>query len=190
MARKGNLFVISGPSGAGKGTLVHRLLQRVPDVWASVSATTRNPRPGEIDGVHYYFMDDAGFDRVISEDGFIEWAHVHGHRYGTLRSAVQDHIDKGEQVILEIDVQGGAAIKEKFPKAHLIFIAPPSFDALYERLCKRGTEDKDTIYKRMETAKVELSLKNRYDICFVNDDLDQATDQLVSYVNAQAEQMM
>ena len=131
--RYGNLFIVSGPSGAGKGTLVARLLQSVSDAWLSVSATTRKPRNGEIDGIHYFFLDESAFKHLISDDGFLEWALVHGNYYGTLRSAVEDHIQAGDQVILEIDVQGALQVREKMPDAHLIFIEPPSIAELERR---------------------------------------------------------
>ena len=184
--RKGNLFVISGPSGAGKGTLVSRLLERVPGAWVSISATTRAPREGEVDGVQYLFMDDAEFDRMVGEGGLLEWAQVHDPKYGTPRALVESHMAAGDQVILEIDVQGGFQVKEKNPDAHLVFIEPPSIDELERRLRGRGTEDEDTIALRMRNAELELSRKMEYDIQFVNDDLDVCTDEVVSYIERQA----
>ena len=185
--RYGNLFIVSGPSGAGKGTLVARLLQSVSDAWLSVSATTRKPRNGEIDGIHYFFLDKSAFKHLISDDGFLEWALVHGNYYGTLRSAVEDHIQAGDQVILEIDVQGALQVREKMPDAHLIFIEPPSIEELERRLRGRGTESEDVIVKRMQTAHLELSQKMEYDIQLVNDDLDQAANELIAIVNSFAE---
>ena len=185
--RYGNLFIVSGPSGAGKGTLVARLLQSVSDAWLSVSATTRKPRNGEIDGIHYFFLDESAFKHLISDDGFLEWALVHGNYYGTLRSAVEDHIQAGDQVILEIDVQGALQVREKMPDAHLIFHEPPSIGELERRLRGRGTESEDVIVKRMQTAHLELSQKMEYDIQLVNDDLDQAANELIAIVNSFAE---
>ena len=184
--RQGNLFVVSGPSGTGKGTLVARLLERIPDAWLSVSATTRKPREGEIEGVHYFFLDDESFDELVNQDGFLEWANVHTAKYGTLKKVVEDHINAGEQVILEIDVQGGFQIKEQIPKTHLVFIEPPSIEELERRLRGRGTEDEASIAKRMENALVELSQKMEYDIQLVNDNLDECTDALVAYIEKQA----
>ena len=186
--RHGNLLVVSGPAGAGKGTLVLRLSDRVSDVWVSVSATTRAPRPGEIDGVHYFFYDEAQFDRAIAEGGMLEWAHVHGHRYGTPRATVEEKMAEGRQVVLEIDVQGAFQVREMIPAAKLIFIEPPSLEVLEARLRGRGTEDDAEVRRRMKTAEVELSRKMEYDVQLVNDDLDQATEALVDLVNAYAEQ--
>lgn len=186
--RHGNLLIVSGPAGAGKGTLVSRLSDRVSDVWVSVSATTRAPRPGEIDGVHYFFYDEAQFDRAIAEGGMLEWAHVHGHRYGTPRATVEEKMAEGRQVVLEIDVQGAFQVREMIPAAKLIFIEPPSLEVLEARLRGRGTEDDAEVRRRMKTAEVELSRKMEYDVQLVNDDLDQATEALVDLVNAYAEQ--
>lgn len=185
--RTGNLFVVSGPSGAGKGTLVARLLEAVPDSWVSVSATTRAPRAGEVDGVSYYFLDRNEFLRRAETDGFLEWAEYAGNCYGTPRSSVEQKIAEGKQVILEIDVQGAFQIKDKIPEAHSVFIEPPSMEVLEARLRGRGTEADDVIEKRMQAARLELSQKMRYDKRLVNDDLDSAVAELVDYVNAQAE---
>lgn len=182
--RKGNLFVLSGPSGAGKGTLVKRVLQRIPDAWVSVSATTRQPRLGEVDGKDYFFLDQPRFDELVSQDGFLEWAHVHGNSYGTLRSRVQERMDEGAQVILEIDVQGAFQVKKAMPEAHLIFIEPPSLEELERRLRGRGTETEEVICKRMKTAEVELAQKMEYDVQVINDELERATDELVSYIGS------
>jgi guanylate kinase len=181
--RKGNLFVISGPSGAGKGTLVKRLLERIPDAWVSVSATTRAPRPGEIDGVHYFFLNETRFDELIASHGFLEWADVHGKRYGTLKRTVNAQMHAGKQVILEIDVQGALQVRKVIPEAVLVFIEPPSLEELRRRLVGRGTEDAEAIDRRMKTAELELAHKMEYDKQLVNDDLDAATDELVAFVN-------
>lgn len=164
-----------------------RLLQAVDDAWVSVSVTTRKPREGEIEGVHYYFASEEEFDRLVAEDGLLEWAHVHGCRYGTPRRTVEEHVARGEQVILEIDVQGAFLVREKMPSARLIFIEPPSLEVLEERLRGRGTESDDVIEKRMKTALLELSRKMEYDIRLVNDDLDTATNDLIAYIDEQAE---
>lgn len=187
MARRGNLWVISGPSGAGKGTLVARIIQALPDAWVSISATTRSPRSGEQNEVHYFFLNDAQFDDLVAHDGFLEWAHVHQARYGTPKSSVLEHIKSGDQVILEIDVQGAFQVKKAYPDAHLVFIAPPSLEVLEERLRHRGTETDEVIQARMQTAHRELELQSQYDVVFVNDDLEVTTQQILDYMNAAAQ---
>lgn len=186
MEKRGNLFVISGPSGAGKGTLVASLLNEVPSAWVSVSATTRDPRSGEEDGIHYHFLSDEEFDQLISEDGFLEWAQVHANKYGTPRAQVEECITDGKQVILEIDVQGAFQIKEKMPDAILVFIDPPSLEVLEERLRNRGTETEDVIAARMKVAEVELSHKKKYDCVIVNDNFDEALMKLKDFVESHA----
>ena len=185
--RQGNLFIVSGPSGAGKGTLVGRVMDRIPDAWLSISVTTRQPREGEVDGVHYFFVDDERFDGLVSDDGLLEWAQVHSARYGTPRKTVEDHIAAGGQVILEIDVQAAFQVREKVPAAHLVFIEPPSLEELERRLRGRGTEDEASIVKRMENARIELSRKMEYDIQLVNDNLDECTEELVAFIESKAE---
>ena len=185
--RHGNLFVISGPSGTGKGTLVARLLQEVPDAWLSVSATTRKPREGEVDGVHYFFLGRDEFMGMADAGKLLEWAEYSGNCYGTPLESVLEQMERGAQVILEIDVQGAFQIREKVPEAHLVFIAPPSLEELERRLRGRGTEDEQTIQARLAAAQMELSLKEEYDMCLVNDDLEQAVSELVAYVDEQAE---
>ena len=170
----GKLFVISGPSGVGKGTLVERLRSRLPQCVLSVSATTRKPRPGEVDGVSYHFLSDEEFDRLISEDGLLEWAEFSGHRYG-------------HDVLLEIDVQGAMQVRTAAPDALLIFIAPPSRAELERRLRERGTESAEAIERRLAAAEVELSRQNAYDRVFVNDDLERTTDELVAFMSARDE---
>ena len=164
-----------------------RLLQRVPDAWLSVSATTRAPREGEVDGVTYYFVTRERFEDMVRAGELLEWAEYSGNYYGTPVASVLQKVEEGMQVILEIDVQGGFQIREKVPQAHLVFIEPPSLEVLEQRLRGRGTEDEATIARRMEAAKVELSRKEEYDIRLVNDVLDEAADQLVAIVNELAE---
>ena len=183
-SRVGNLFVVSGPSGAGKGTLLSQVIERIPDAWVSVSATTRSPRPGEIEGVHYFFLDTEHFKSLVEQDGFLEWAQVHDNFYGTLKKSVVDHMNAGDQVILEIDVQGALQVRKALPEAHLVFIEPPSLDELERRLRQRGTETEDVISSRMKTAEVELAQKMEYDVQVVNDDLERAVDELVEVINS------
>jgi len=181
---RGNLFVISGPSGAGKGTLVVRVLESLKDVWLSVSATTRDPRPDEVDGCHYFFVSNQRFDQLIEQNGLLEWASVHGCRYGTLRAEVMHRLEAGIDVILEIDPQGAFQVKEKFPAAILIFVMPPSMAELERRLRARATESAAQIATRLQAAKVEIFAKERYNSVVVNDDLDKATRDLVDIIMA------
>ncbi len=162
-------------------------MQTVPDAWVSVSATTRKPREGEVNGQHYFFLSREAFDDLVAHDGFLEWATYSGNSYGTLRSAVEQHMASGDQVILEIEVQGAMQVKSKIPSAHLVFIEPPSLEVLEQRLRGRGTESEEDVQKRLSTALIELSRKNEYDYVLVNDELDRATKELTDYVNACAE---
>lgn len=178
MERRPRLFVVSGPAGVGKGTLVARVRAMRPLLGLPVSATTRFPRPGEIDGVSYHFLSDAAFSERIEHGDFLEWAQVHDHRYGTLKSEVDDCLARGESVVLEIDVQGGTHVRHVYPDAVLIFIEPPSWDTLVSRLRGRGTESEESLALRLNTAKGELALAHTYDVRIVNDDLDEAVDEL------------
>ncbi len=180
--REPKLFVISGPSGAGKGTLVSRIREQHPALGLTVSATTREPRPGEVDGESYYFLSDDEFARRVDADEFVEWAEVHGHRYGTLVSEVTSNLDAGRSLILEIDVQGAFQVKKRFSDAILIFIMPPSLEVLAERLSARGTETEESLSLRLANAKAEIELAPRYDDVVVNDDLDDATAELLQVI--------
>ena len=184
--RTGNLFIISGPSGAGKGTLVRELLLRVPDAWVSVSATTRAARPGEVEGRDYFFVSDAEFDRLRDTGGLLEWAEVHGNRYGTPKSAVEAHVLAGRQVILEIDPQGAFLVKSLVSDSVLVFVMPPSWEELQRRLEGRGSESKQQVETRLQTAKAELELVGEYDLVVLNDDVSRATDELVGIVDLYA----
>lgn len=180
MPRSPRLFVISGPSGAGKGTLVARVRAIRPDLALTVSATTRAPRPGETDGVSYHFLSDAEFDRHVAHNDFLEWAHVHDHRYGTLRSEVDSRLAKGESIILELDVQGALNVRKDYPNdAVLVFVEPPSLEILERRLRDRGTEDESSIELRMADARREMDFVDEYDVRIVNDDLDDAAEHLL-----------
>lgn len=174
------LFVISGPSGAGKGTLLAELRKQRPDLGLTVSATTRSPRPGEVDGTSYYFLSDEEFRRRIAAGEFVEWAEVHGHLYGTLVSEVKRLLAKGHSLVLEIDVQGALNVRKVYPDAVLIFIEPPSLQALEERLRGRGTEDEASIELRLKNARHEMELADQYDVRIVNDTVDRAAQELGS----------
>ncbi len=185
--RSGTLFIVSGPSGAGKGTLVSALRSRVPDLWVSVSATTRAPRPQERDGLEYHFVSDETFDRLIAEGGLIEWAEVHGNRYGTPRELVETHVALGEQVILEIDPQGAFQVRDRYPDSVLLFILPPSLDELKRRLADRGSETEEQVSTRMRTAERELELVGNYDHVIINDDVGRAADELARIIDSYAD---
>lgn len=178
MGRSARLFVVSGPSGVGKGTLVAKVRGDRPSLGLTVSATTRPPRPGEADGVSYHFMDDAEFSRRVSRGEFLEWATVHGRRYGTLLSEVRRNLSEGRSLILEIDVQGGLSVRRIHPDAVLVFIEPPSMGELEHRLRGRATEDEASIECRLENARREMEMAASYDARIVNDDLDRAAREL------------
>lgn len=170
----GRLFVVSGPGGVGKGTVVAALARRRTDLAVSVSATTRAPRPGEVDGADYHFLDDADFDALIAAGGFLEWAAFGGHRYGTPWSSVGDALRAGRRVVLEIDVQGALQVRARHPDAVLVFLHPPSIDALSVRLRARGTDDPDRIAERLRIARWELDQAGLFDHQVVNDDVERA----------------
>jgi guanylate kinase len=172
------VFVITGPSGVGKGTLIRGLLERLPELELSVSATTRAPRPGEQHGAHYHFMDADEFARRVANDEFVEHASYSGASYGTLRSELEGRLRAGTPVVLEIEVQGARQVREAMPEALAVFIAPPSRDALRARLVGRGTDDADQIERRMQTAERELEAQPEFARVVVNDRLEQATDEL------------
>jgi guanylate kinase len=178
----GSLYVVSGPSGAGKGTLLERVLKRLKGVWLSISATTRSPRVGEQEGVQYFFLSNEEFDKQISVDGLLEWATVHGERYGTLRDKVEQHLEQGHDVILEIDPQGAFQVLERFPSAKLIFVSPPSLEVLEQRLRGRNTEDEASIARRLADAEEEMISSSRYHTVIVNDDLGVAAEKLYEYM--------
>ncbi len=174
-SRKGLLLVISGPAGVGKGTINLSLISRNSDIRMSVSATTRQPRPGEIDGVHYFFKTEEEFQKMIESGAFLEYMRVFNtHYYGTPKSFVEQELAEGRSVILEIDVQGAMRVKAAYPDAVLIFIAPPSMSELKSRLIHRGTESSEAIDRRFETAYQEMKYIDRYDYVVVNDILDLA----------------
>ena len=174
------LTVLAGPTAVGKGTVSARIREAHPEVWFSVSATTRQPRPGEIDGVHYHFVTDAEFDRMIADGEMLEHAVVHGrNRYGTLRGPVQEQIDAGGAPLLEIDLQGARQVREAMPEALFVFLAPPSWDELVRRLVGRGTESEEEQERRLATARVELEAEKEFDVTIVHRDVSEAARELV-----------
>ncbi len=178
------VVVITGPSGVGKGTLIRGLRARVPTLELSVSATTRAPRAGERDGVDYHFLSDAAFDRLLSEDAFVEHASYSGNRYGTLRAELERRLERGVPVVLEIEVQGARQVRERMPEAVTVFIAPPSEEALRARLIGRGTDAPGAVQERMRVAARELSARAEFEHVVINDRLEDAIDRLVEIVDA------
>lgn len=174
----GLLIVLSGPSGAGKGTLCQELLKQMPHLKYSVSATTRQPRQGEVDGLHYYFRSREEFQAMIEGDELLEWAEFCGNYYGTPKFSVEQAIQAGNDVILEIEIQGALQIKKRFPQGVFIFIVPPSMDELSQRIHKRGTESEEVIQRRLQTALQELEYVTEYDYVVVNDEVPLAVDKL------------
>jgi len=180
----GRLFVITGPSGVGKGTLIERLLQQVPELELSVSATTRSPRESERDGVHYHFMDDREFERRVDAGEFIEHAGYASHRYGTPRTEVDPRLAEGRSVVLEIELQGARQIRETVPDAVQVFIAPPSPADLRRRLEGRGTDSPEQISRRLEVAEQELEARGEFGLVVENDDVDRASRELAELVRS------
>lgn len=179
---RGRLFVFSGPSGAGKGTVRKELFRRVEGLVFSISCTTRTPRQGEIDGVDYRFIGQKEFKRRIAAGDFLEWAEVHGNMYGTLCSDVERYLDEGKDVVLEIDVQGTLQVKDRCPDIVTVFLTPPSTEELERRLRRRGSEDEQTIKLRLNNALEEMALAVRYDHIVVNDELQRAVSELEQIV--------
>lgn len=180
----GKLIVVAGPTAVGKGTVVARIRELHPEVRFSVSATTRQPRPGEVDGVHYFFVTDEEFDELVATRQMLEWALVHGqNRYGTPRQPIDIALAAGESIILEIDIQGARQIKDAMPEAVLVFLLPPTWDELVRRLTTRGTESAEEQARRLETAKVEFEAQSEFDVTIVNDDVDTAAEAVVSLMS-------
>ncbi len=184
---RSRLLVLAGPTAVGKGTVAAHIREHHPEIHLSVSATTRPPRPGEIDGVHYYFVDDAEFDRLIAEGELLEYAVVHNRsRYGTPRAPIDAALAEGRTVLLEIDLQGARQVRAAEPSATLIFLLPPSWDELVQRLVGRGTEDAEERARRLRTAKVELASQNEFDHLIVNEDVAAAADEVVGLSTSSA----
>jgi guanylate kinase len=180
---RARLTVLSGPTAVGKGTVVTRLIQEHPEIFVSVSVTTRPPRPAEVDGVHYHFVSEAEFDALIAEGALLEWATVHGvYRYGTPGGPVQQALDEGRPALLEIDLQGARQVKANCPEARFVFLTPPSWEELVRRLVGRGTESVVQQQRRLETARAELAAQTEFDYVVVNREIGQAVEDLVTLV--------
>lgn len=184
MSDRGILIVVSGPSGCGKSTILHRLMERRPNLRFSVSATTREPREGEKDGVHYFFVNRAEFREMIRQDAFLEYAEYVGNFYGTPRNAVELQLASGCDVYLDIEVQGANLVRSKCPEALFIFVMPPSPEELRRRLTLRGTESAETIAERLDRAEHECALRDQFDHVVINDDLERAIDEIDALIDA------
>ena len=185
MAKKGLLIVISGPSGAGKGTICKELLKK-EDLWVSVSATTRSPRKGEENGVHYFFLNKDEFNKRIEKDDFLEYAKVHQNLYGTPKSSVLEKINNYNNVILEIDIQGALKVKETYPEGIFIFILPPSMEELKNRIINRGSETAETLMIRFKAAYKEINYVSKYNYAVVNDTVEDAVNKVRSIILAES----
>ena len=179
--RRGRLVVLAGPSGVGKSSVVHELRRLYPDLWFSVSATTREQRPGEQDGVDYHFVSADEFDRMIEKEALLEWAEIHRgtHRSGTPRAPIEERLAAGLPALVEVDLQGARNLRKTMPEALLVFISPPSWEALVERLVGRGTESQEVVERRLRTAKEELAAQDEFDEVVVNTDLRTTAEQLL-----------
>ncbi len=176
------LVVVSGPSGVGKSTVVAAALRLNPTIWLSVSATTRTPRPGEVDGREYFFVAGERFDELVATGGLLEWAQFAGNRYGTPRQAVEEHRAAGHPVLLEIEVQGARQVRQSVPGALLVFLSPPSWETLTARLMGRGTESEEAVARRLQHARDELAAAEEFDVVLVNADVEECAGQLVQLI--------
>jgi len=181
------LVVLAGPTAVGKGTVAAYIRAHFPQVWLSVSMTTRHPRPGEVDGVHYHFVDDAEFDRLVEAGEFLEYAVVHGRaKYGTPRGPVERALSEGQLAMLEIDLQGARQVRESLPGTLFAFLMPPSWEELVRRLVGRGTETEEERERRLQTARDELAAASEFDVVIVNDDVRRASEELVSWMRSRS----
>ncbi|MEU6594184.1 guanylate kinase [Streptomyces sp. NPDC046881] len=183
MSERPRLTVLSGPSGVGKSTVVAHMRKEHPEVWLSVSATTRKPRPGEQQGVHYFFVTDEEMDKLIANGELLEWAEFAGNRYGTPRAAVQERLENGEPVLLEIDLQGARQVRESLSDAQLVFLAPPSWEELVRRLTGRGTEPPEVIERRLAAARTELAAEPEFDVTLVNTSVEDVARELLALMD-------
>jgi guanylate kinase len=184
---RGRVVVLSGPTAVGKGTVAACVRERMTDLWVSVSVTTRQPRPGEVDGVHYHFVTDEKFDRLIATGGLLEWATVHKlARYGTPREPVERNSTAGRTTLLELDLQGAMQVRERMPEARLVFLAPPSWEELERRLVGRGTETAEQRERRLQTARDELAAQAAFDEVIVNDEVSVACQKLIDFIHSGA----
>lgn len=185
VVKPSRLVVLAGPTAVGKGTVASVIREEHPDVWISVSATTRPPRPDEIDGVHYWFVSDERFDEMIADDELLEWAVVHSAaRYGTPRAAVEQALATGRPALLEIDLQGARQVKESMPEALFVFLKPPSWEELVRRLVGRGTESEEERERRLTTARVELAAESEFDVAIVNHEVREAAAELLTLMQS------
>jgi guanylate kinase len=178
------LTVLSGPSGVGKGTVVAAVRRRYPDVWVSVSCTTRQPRPGETDGVEYHFVDAETFAKMVGAGEFVEHAMFAGNAYGTPRAPLTERLARGEPCLLEIELQGARQVRASMPDSRFVFLAPPSWEELVRRLTGRGTEPDEVVRRRLDRARIELAAESEFDEVIVNDDVELAADRLVASITS------